>query len=166
MLIGRKLFDYYNAKKKLVEIDRSLDNLTKEINNFDFEEKKLQNIVTELQGKTQDEETMINLALAKQGLIMHQKERDRKEPNVMEENFSLMQKKVECEKTIWDIEKYVTEEVWKEYKRIQENVENPVVQVKHQMCTGCFIPLSKSNLDKWRMGKELVKCDVCGRILA
>ena len=166
MLIGKKLFVYSDGNKQLNKIDLRLEQIELEKNTLVNEQMELTKKIKLLREQPKDEEIIIEIALAEQRIIIINKDLERLEPKWMEENLELLQKKMELEITIDEIKRYFPELIWKEYYRIKENVDNPVVEVKHQMCTGCFIPLSKSDLDKWRRGKELIKCDVCGRILA
>jgi len=166
MLFGRKLYDYYQAKKRLISIENRLDEVERRKNELIGQQTEQLKLITMIREMPINEEQIIELALAEQKLILLQKDLDRSEPGWMEEGFNLMQMRQELVQKVEKIKQYVPETIWKEYYRVEEVIDNPVVEVKRQMCTGCFIPLSQSNFNKWRIGKELVKCDICGRILA
>lgn len=166
MLFGRKLYDYYQAKKKLISIENSLNKIEEDKNKLSYQLTEQLKLVDLLKQKVVNEEQIIELALAEQKLILLKKDLERSEPKWMEESFNLMQMHQELERKIVVAKQYVPLTIWEEYYRVEEFIDSPVVEVKRQMCTGCFIPLSQSNFNKWRIGKELVKCDICGRILA
>lgn len=166
MLFGRKLYDYYQAKQGLFNIEKRLDGIEKERKELIGQQDEQLKQITAIREKPVNEEQIIELALAEQKLIILKMDLERLKPCLMEESFNLMQMRQELEQKMEKIKQYVPEAIWKEYYKVEEVIDNPVVEVKRQMCTGCFIPLSQSNFNKWRIGKELVKCDMCGRILA
>lgn len=166
MLFGRKLYDYYQANKKINSIENRLNEIAKGKNGLANQQEEQLKLINELKQMPINEEQIIELALAEQKLILLKKDLERSEPKWMEESFSLMQMYQELEQKIEVAKQYVPEAIWEEYYRVEEFIDSPVVEVKRQMCTGCFIPLSQNNFNKWRIGKELVKCDICGRILA
>jgi hypothetical protein len=64
-------------------------------------------------------------------------------------------------------EQHLDQALLAEYDRVRETKERPIVEVKNNTCMGCFLPLSLSNLARWRKGGDgkVVLCDECGRIL-
>lgn len=166
MLFGRKLHDYYQANKKLISIENRLGEIEQGQSKLIYQQEQQLELINKLKQMPINEDQMIELALAEQRLILLRKESERSEPKWMEESFNLMQMHQELKQKIEAAKQYVPNAIWEEYYKVEELIDTPVVEVKRQMCTGCFIPLSQSNFNKWRIGKELVKCDICGRILA
>jgi len=166
MLIGRQLLEYERALNRITEIKEQLhiieqakDKLINDQNNVQIELQKIE-------VKSDSIDKQIEKALAEQQLIIIQKDLERLEEHDRHNNFQIMQEQIELEHKIDITRSSLSEDVWERYNRIKENVENAVVEVKHQMCTGCFMALSKDNLSQWRRGKKIVLCNVCGRILA
>lgn len=166
MLLGRKLLNFYNAKLKLIKIEERINEINQRFIDTSNKRQELLTKIADLKAKPQNEDILIEIALTEQELFLLNKDNEREEPKLRGENFSLLNDKLNLEQLINDAKANVSDDYWQEYNRISENVKNPVVEVKHQMCTGCFIQLSMPTLNKWRSGKNLVKCDVCGRILA
>lgn len=166
MLFGRKLYEYYQAQKSLASIEHRLNEIEMEKKELIDQQAEQLKLIDVLKEKPINEEQIIELALAEQKLIILQKDLERTSPSLMEESFKLLQMRQELMQKMEVVKQYVPEAIWKEYYKIEEVIDNPVVEVKQQMCTGCFISLSQNNFNKWRIGKELIKCDICGRILA
>lgn len=166
MLYGKKLFEYHKAVEQLSEIENKLKKVEQQKIQRDNERKMLIDEIEDLESKELNDEMKINIMLLKQKLFLLEKDMEKEEQKWMEESFSLLQKRSDLEKIIGEAKTYVPEEYWKEYNKRKEYLENPIVEVKYQMCTGCFMNLTKEKIDRWRGGKEIVICDVCNRILA
>ncbi len=166
MLYGRKLFDYDQAISKLKEIDNQLKLGEQTKRNLINEQGKLMDEIRLLKESTLDIDQKIELALKEQRLILLKKDIERNDEKDRYDTFTLLQNKMELEHMLSKLKMTIPKHIWREYNKKSELLSNPVVEVKHQMCMGCFIPLSKATLDKWRLGKQLVVCDICNRILA
>jgi predicted nucleic acid-binding Zn-ribbon protein len=79
--------------------------------------------------------------------------------------FSLAQSVQQLEFSLLAAAQNIPEEWISEYYRLAKTKSNPIVEVRNDACTGCFMALSLRNKNEWRSGKGLVHCDECGRIL-
>ncbi|KXG43198.1 C4-type zinc ribbon domain-containing protein [Tepidibacillus decaturensis] len=166
MLIGRKFFEYEQANRRIHEIEQKEVEYMIQKEKYLNEQEIEKSNIAQLQAQPINDDIRIELALCKQRIFLLQKDLDRLEEKWREESLIFMQEKYDLEQKINEFKTIIPNQHWKIYQRIKETKENPVVEVKHQMCTGCFMPLSQTNLNQWRRGKDLVLCEVCDRILA
>jgi len=87
---------------------------------------------------------------------------------LLNENFSSFQSELKAaEEAVEACAKEVDESVLQQYKYVKGQVKRPpvVVQLEDGRCQGCHLKVSGDIESTARRGKELVRCDSCGRIL-
>lgn len=166
VLFGKELYEYEQAIHSLEEIENQLTAYERTKESLEQEKLEVENQIKSLERQTSTVDVEIELTLAKQKLFLITKDYQRVEERLFEEILPLMEQKEERQTWLDRKQKTIPSYVWKEYEKMKEVVENPVAKVKHQVCTGCFMALSEDNVRSWRLGKGLVKCHTCGRILA
>lgn len=59
----------------------------------------------------------------------------------------------------------VNQALLKVYKRVKVTFENPVATVDARLCGGCRMEIPALDYEAAKLGKEMVRCESCGRIL-
>ncbi|WP_027415844.1 C4-type zinc ribbon domain-containing protein [Aneurinibacillus terranovensis] len=166
MLESRKLLELHQANKQITKIENSLLSLKEEEDKLLAACRKYEEKVAKI-GEPSDEDIdgKIELALAQQELWMARKEYER----FMEQRFNtemdLHQEKVVWKEKVEELVQSISPEAIALYEKIGEAIKDPVVEVKRRSCMGCFLPLSVAKMNEWRKGRDIVRCDECGRIL-
>jgi predicted nucleic acid-binding Zn-ribbon protein len=162
---AKSLIKKYEEQQKNVRNNREFESLSKEI--------EFQSLEIELSEKKIREA---------ENLISDKKLLEEEAKKALEErNKDLEVKKQELEKIVAYTEKEerVLEEKSKEYKqiieprllnayeRLRKNARNglAVVEVKRDACGGCFNKIPPQRQVDIKMGKRLIPCEYCGRIL-
>jgi predicted nucleic acid-binding Zn-ribbon protein len=162
---SKSLIKKYEEQQKNVRNNREFESLSKEI--------EFQSLEMELSEKKIREA---------EDLISDKKILEEEAKKALEErNKDLVAKKQELEKIVTNTEKEegVLEEKSKEYKqvieprllnayeRLRKNARNglAVVEVKRDACGGCFNKIPPQRQVDIKMGKRLIPCEYCGRIL-
>jgi predicted nucleic acid-binding Zn-ribbon protein len=162
---SKSLIKKYEEQQKNVRNNREFESLSKEI--------EFQGLEIELSEKKIREAD---------GIINEKKESEEEAKKSLEERKKdLVAKKQELEKIVVNTEKdeHVLEEKSKEYKqvieprllnayeRLRKNARNglAVVEVKRDACGGCFNKIPPQRQVDIKMGKRLIPCEYCGRIL-
>jgi predicted nucleic acid-binding Zn-ribbon protein len=162
---ARSLIKKYEEQQKNVRNNREFESLSKEI--------EFQGLEIELSEKKIREA---------EHLISDKKILEEEAKKALEErNKDLVAKKQELEKIVTNTEKEerILEEKSKEYKqiieprllnayeRLRKNARNglAVVEVKRDACGGCFNKIPPQRQVDIKIGKRLIPCEYCGRIL-
>ena len=87
---------------------------------------------------------------------------------LLKENFTSFESELKsAEESVATCEADVEESALQQYKYVKSQVKRPpvVVQLEDGRCQGCHLKVSGDIESTTRRGKELVRCDSCGRIL-
>ncbi|NDV63280.1 hypothetical protein G0Q06_12515 [Puniceicoccales bacterium CK1056] len=87
---------------------------------------------------------------------------------LLKDNFTSFQSELKAAgEAVEACAKEVDESVLQQYKYVKGQVKRPpvVVQLEDGRCQGCHLKVSGDIESTTRRGKELVRCDSCGRIL-
>jgi predicted nucleic acid-binding Zn-ribbon protein len=72
-------------------------------------------------------------------------------------------KKLEAERAA--LTEGVDEELLDQYERLFKTKGEAVVALEREVCTGCHMKVTASTLQRTKIGREVVTCEQCGRIL-
>lgn len=73
---------------------------------------------------------------------------------------------IETEKNdINNLEKKIDEKILNQYKLIRKNKQPAVAEIRNNICSGCNITISRFVLESMKKDREIVCCELCGRIL-
>jgi predicted nucleic acid-binding Zn-ribbon protein len=162
---SKTLIKKYEEQQKNVRNNREFESLSKEI--------EFQGLEMELSEKKIREA---------EGIISEKKALEEEAKKLLEERENdLAAKKQELEKIVVNTEKdeQILEDKAAEYKqaieprllsayeRLRKNARNglAVVEVKRNACGGCFNKIPPQRQVDIKMGKRLIPCEYCGRIL-
>lgn len=162
---SKSLISKYEEQQKNVRNNREFESLSKEM--------EFQGLEIELAEKKMKEATV----LIKEKKVLAEDAKTQLE----DRKKDLEVKKQELEKIVADTQKEeeLLEEKSKEYKevieprllnayeRLRKNARNglAVVEVKRDACGGCFNKIPPQRQVDIKMGKRLIPCEYCGRIL-
>jgi predicted nucleic acid-binding Zn-ribbon protein len=162
---SRALIKKYEEQQKNVRNNREFESLSKEI--------EFQNLEIELsEKKIREEENFIS-----EKKILEEKANQ----SLEERRKDLVAKKQELEKIITHTEKeeqilraksaeykqVIEPRLLNAYERLRKNARNglAVVEVKRDACGGCFNKIPPQRQVDIKIGKRLIPCEHCGRIL-
>ncbi|MDR1339956.1 MAG: C4-type zinc ribbon domain-containing protein [Prevotellaceae bacterium] len=162
---SKALIKKYEEQQKNVRNNREFESLSKEI--------EFQGLEIELSEK--------KIREAENTITEKKISEDEAKKSLEERHKDLVAKKQELEKIVVNTEKdeHVLENKSKEYKqaieprllnayeRLRKNARNglAVVEVKRDACGGCFNKIPPQRQVDIKMGKRLIPCEYCGRIL-
>ncbi|MFM1651487.1 C4-type zinc ribbon domain-containing protein [Brevibacillus sp. B_LB10_24] len=166
MSTAKQLYMWHQASQVLAAAKRDMEQLGQE-------GRGLRERVREISQKldalpvTADADQQIARLLLEQELWMARQEAERFTAQEQQRRLELELAVREQQFRVWELEQHLNQELLDEYERVRETKERPIVEVKNNTCMGCFLPLSLSNLARWRKGGDgkVVLCDECGRIL-
>jgi predicted nucleic acid-binding Zn-ribbon protein len=164
MLSAKRLWLWHQAKERVKADQAEMRRWEKERQQQTEKVRYLEEKLTALPAPvTTDEE--IGKMLLEQELWTANKDLERLVEQAEQRLIALEQSIRQGEFEILQLEQELDEEALRQYQRLAEYKERPIVEVRNRSCMGCFLPLSLSKLAEWRRGKGLVYCDECGRIL-
>jgi predicted nucleic acid-binding Zn-ribbon protein len=155
----------YEEQQKNVRNMREFDSLAKEIEfqglEIELSEKKIreaENLISEK--KILEEEAKKLLEERKKDLVAKKQELEKIVTNTEKEEHVLEEKSMEYKQVI-------EPRLLNAYERLRKNARNglAVVEVKRDACGGCFNKIPPQRQVDIKMGKRLIPCEYCGRIL-
>ncbi|MDR1583648.1 MAG: C4-type zinc ribbon domain-containing protein [Prevotellaceae bacterium] len=162
---SKSLIKKYEEQQKNVRNNREFESLSKEMEfqslEIELSEKKIreaENIISEK--KTLEDETKKSLEERKKDLAAKKQELEKIVTNTEKEEKTLENKSAEYKQII-------EPRLLNAYERLRKNARNglAVVEVKRDSCGGCFNKIPPQRQVDIKMGKRLISCEYCGRIL-
>jgi predicted nucleic acid-binding Zn-ribbon protein len=162
---SKSLIKKYEEQQKNVRNNREFESLSKEIEFQSLEielfEKKIReadNLISEK--KLLEEEAKKSLEERKKDLVAKKQELEKIVANTEKEEKILEGKSAEYKQVI-------EPRLLNAYERLRKNARNglAVVEVKRDACGGCFNKIPPQRQVDIKMGKRLIPCEYCGRIL-
>jgi predicted nucleic acid-binding Zn-ribbon protein len=162
---SKSLIKKYEEQQKNVRNNREFESLSKEIEfqslEIELSEKKIReadSIINEK--KLLEEEAKKSLDERKKDLVAKKQELEKIVANTEKEEKVLEDKSEEYKQVI-------EPRLLNAYERLRKNARNglAVVEVKRDACGGCFNKIPPQRQVDIKMGKRLIPCEYCGRIL-
>jgi predicted nucleic acid-binding Zn-ribbon protein len=162
---SKALIKKYEEQQKNVRNNREFESLSKEIEyqslDIELSEKKIreaENLSAEK--KVLVEEAKKSLEERKKDLVVKRKELEKIVSNTQKDEHLLEEKAKEYKQAI-------EVRLLNAYERLRKNARNglAVVEVKRDACGGCFNKIPPQRQVDIKMGKRLIPCEYCGRIL-
>jgi predicted nucleic acid-binding Zn-ribbon protein len=162
---AKSLIKKYEEQQKNVRNNREFESLSKEIEfqtlEIELSEKKIreaENLITEK--KITENEAKKALEERKKDLEVKKQELEKIVANTEKEEYILEEKSKEYKQVI-------EPRLLNAYERLRKNARNglAVVEVKRDACGGCFNKIPPQRQVDIKMGKRLIPCEYCGRIL-
>ncbi|MDR2026094.1 MAG: C4-type zinc ribbon domain-containing protein [Prevotellaceae bacterium] len=159
------LISKYEEQQKNVRNNREFESLSKEIEfqslEIELSEKKIKEAEELIKDKkASEEETKKMLEERKKDLVAKKQELEKIIANTEKEELVLKEKSTEYKQVI-------EPRLLNAYERLRKNARNglAVVEVKRDACGGCFNKIPPQRQVDIKMGKRLIPCEYCGRIL-
>ncbi|MDR0560296.1 MAG: C4-type zinc ribbon domain-containing protein [Prevotellaceae bacterium] len=155
----------YEEQQKNVRNNREFESLTKEIEfqglEIELSKKRIkesETLISEKKGMLGN--SKIQLEERKKDLLAKQQELDKIILNTQKDEEILETKSEEYKSVI-------EQRLLNAYQRLRKNARNglAVVEVKRDACGGCFNKIPPQRQVDIKMGKRLIPCEYCGRIL-
>ncbi|MDR0385787.1 MAG: C4-type zinc ribbon domain-containing protein [Prevotellaceae bacterium] len=162
---SNNLIKKYEEQQKNVRNNREFESLAKEIEfqglEIELSEKKIReanNLINEK--KLLEDEAKKSLDERKKDLVAKKQELEKIVANTEKEERILEAKSIEYKRAI-------EPRLLNAYERLRKNARNglAVVEVKRDACGGCFNKIPPQRQVDIKIGKRLIPCEHCGRIL-
>ncbi|MDR1181522.1 MAG: C4-type zinc ribbon domain-containing protein, partial [Bacteroidales bacterium] len=162
---SKALIKKYEEQQKNVRNNREFESLSKEIEfqglEIELSEKKIreaENVIAEK--KTFEEEAKKSLEERHKDLVAKKQELEKIVVNTEKDEQVLENKSNEYKQVI-------EPRLLNAYERLRKNARNglAVVEVKRDACGGCFNKIPPQRQVDIKIGKRLIPCEYCGRIL-
>jgi predicted nucleic acid-binding Zn-ribbon protein len=161
----KALIKKYEEQQKNVRNNREFESLSKEIEyqslDIELSEKKIREAEIFIkEKKVLEEEAKLSLEERKKDLVAKKQELEKIIANTEKEELIFTEKAIEYKKII-------EPRLLNAYERLRKNARNglAVVEVKRDACGGCFNKIPPQRQVDIKMGKRLIPCEYCGRIL-
>ncbi|SDB84686.1 zinc ribbon domain-containing protein [Williamwhitmania taraxaci] len=162
---SKALVKKYEEQQKNVKNNREFDSLNKEIEFQTLEIELSEKRIKEFSAQSKDKKSLIEESSAllterKADLANKQMELNEIVSETKKEEDSLYAKSEACQRLI-------EVRLLSAYKRLRINARNglAVVTVKRDACGGCFNKIPPQRQLDIRLGKKVIVCEYCGRIL-
>jgi predicted nucleic acid-binding Zn-ribbon protein len=159
------LIKKYEEQQKNVRNNREFESLSKEIEfqglEIELSEKKIREAESTIaEKKVMEEEAKKTLEERKKDLVAKKQELEKIVVNTEKDERILENKSAEYKQVI-------EPRLLNAYERLRKNARNglAVVEVKRAACGGCFNKIPPQRQVDIKMGKRLIPCEYCGRIL-
>lgn len=159
------LIGNYKTQQENVRNNREFDSLTKEIEYQELEIELAEKRLREYNAGTKAKKVQIEEAEAVAS--ERQKDLDVKKAELESIEAETAQQVAELETKAEAAKARIDERLLTAYNRIRRSVRNglAVVTVKRDACGGCFNHIPPQRQAEIRMGKKIIVCEYCGRIL-
>lgn len=164
MLPGKQLWEWHSKQEALASACAQRSEIEEEKGRLADRVAICEQRIHQL-GKPISPDDEIARLLAEQELWLARNELEQFLQKYEERLAALIQRIQEHEFDLILLEQKLPKEWIDEYDRVAKMKRAPIVEVKKDACTGCFMELSLQNQKEWRKGKGLVHCEECGRIL-
>jgi len=162
---SRALIQKYEEQQKNVRNNREFESLSKEIEfqglEIELAEKKIKEATALIKDKkAYAEDAKVQLEDRKKDLEVKKQELEKIVSNTQQEE-KLLEDKAQEYKDI------IEPRLLNAYERLRKNARNglAVVEVKRDACGGCFNKIPPQRQVDIKMGKRIIPCEYCGRIL-
>jgi predicted nucleic acid-binding Zn-ribbon protein len=162
---SKALIKKYEEQQKNVRNNREFESLSKEIEfqglEIELSEKKIREADSIINEKKElEEEARKSLEEREKDLVAKKQELEKIVVNTEKDEQILENKSNEYKQTI-------EPRLLNAYERLRKNARNglAVVEVKRNACGGCFNKIPPQRQVDIKMGKRLIPCEYCGRIL-
>jgi len=162
---SKTLIKKYEEQQKNVRNNREFESLSKEMEfqglEMELSEKKIKEATVLIKEKTLlEEEAKLQYEDRGKDLLVKQQELEKIIANTQKEE-QILEKKAEDYKLV------IEARLLTAYQRLRTNARNglAVVEVKRDACGGCFNKIPPQRQVDIKMGKRLIPCEYCGRIL-
>jgi predicted nucleic acid-binding Zn-ribbon protein len=162
---AKTLIKKYEEQQKNVRNNREFESLSKEIEyqslEIDLSEKKIkENLNLIKDKKVYEDESKTLLEERQKDLVVKKQELEKIIAKTQKEEQLLEEKSIEYKDVI-------EARLWTAYQRLRKNARNglAVVEVKRDACGGCFNKIPPQRQVDIKIGKRLIPCEYCGRIL-
>jgi predicted nucleic acid-binding Zn-ribbon protein len=162
---SKSLIKKYEEQQKNVRNNREFESISKEMEyqslDIELSEKKIReadNLIKEK--KLLEDEAKKSLEERKKDLVAKKQELEKSVANTVKEEKVRENKSAEYKQVI-------EPRLLNAYERLRKNARNglAVVEVKRDACGGCFNKIPPQRQVDIKMGKRLIPCEYCGRIL-
>jgi predicted nucleic acid-binding Zn-ribbon protein len=135
-----------------------------EIQRFEKEVEKIEDHEIELMEQT--EELQKESAAIEQDLKAAQRQTEIQQADLQKKESTLTERLQEAEKDRDLLTKGIDPDLLFQYTRLFANKGgDAVVPVEHEYCTGCHMKNTSALVHRVRLGRDIVHCEQCGRIL-
>jgi predicted nucleic acid-binding Zn-ribbon protein len=162
---SKTLIKKYEEQQKNVRNNREFESLSKETEfqtlEIELSEKKIKEADSLIkEKKALEEDAKKSLEERKKDLVAKKQELEKIVSNTQKEEQLLRDKSKEYKQVI-------EPRLLNAYERLRKNARNglAVVEVKRDACGGCFNKIPPQRQVDIKMGKRLIPCEYCGRIL-
>jgi predicted nucleic acid-binding Zn-ribbon protein len=162
---SKSLIKKYEEQQKNVRNNREFDSLNKEIEFQNLEIELCEKRIKEFSIQSKDkkkfiEDSIVLLTERKADLSNKRQELNEIVSETKKEEDALYEKSEACQRLI-------EPRLLSAYKRLRVNARNglAVVTVKRDACGGCFNKIPPQRQLDIRLGKKVIVCEYCGRIL-
>jgi Zn-ribbon protein, possibly nucleic acid-binding len=162
---SKALIIKYKEQQDNVRNNREFDFLSKELEfqglEIEFAEKKIRE--AQLVGKAKSEE----MAAAEEHLSERRKDLELKQEELEEIISETRSEEENLREKAKEIETQIEPRLLTAFKRIRKSARNglSVVSVQRDACGGCFNKIPPQRQMDIRMGKKIIVCEYCGRIM-
>ncbi len=173
ILSGRKL-DIDNSKALILKYkdqqdnvrnNREYDFLSKEIEfqglEIELSEKKIREALALIKDKSEE------MSIADGQLVERRKDLEQKQEELEEIVSETRSEEENLREKSKEIETHIEPRLLTAFKRIRKSARNglAVVTVQRDACSGCFNKIPPQRQMDIRMGKKIIVCEYCGRIM-
>lgn len=162
---SKALIIKYKEQQDNVRNNREFDFLSKELEfqglEIELAEKKIRE--AQVMGKTKSDE----MAIAEELLFERRKDLEQKQEELEEIISETRSEEENIREKAKSIETLIEPRLLTAFKRIRKSARNglAVVSVQRDACGGCFNKIPPQRQMDIRMGKKIIVCEYCGRIM-
>ena len=155
----------YTEQQNSVRNNREYDALSKEIEYCHLQIQLCEKRIKEFSGKVKDKKTLMEETEAVKADRMVDLNAKREELNGIDAETSKDIESLKAQEA--EAREKIDDRLLTAYSRIRSNVRNglAVVPVKRDACGGCFNRIPPQRQSEIRLGKKIIICEYCGRIL-
>jgi uncharacterized protein len=162
---SKGLMEKYKEQQDNVRNNREYDFLSKEIEfqglEIELAEKKIREAMAVAHGKNEE------VVVAEEQLVERKKDLEIKQQELEEIISETRSEEENLREKAKDIELMIEPRLLTAFKRIRKSARNglAVVSVQRDACSGCFNKIPPQRQMDIKMGKKIIVCEYCGRIM-
>jgi predicted nucleic acid-binding Zn-ribbon protein len=162
---SKALIQKYKDQQDNVRNNREYDFLSKEIEfqglEIELSEKKIREALSMIKDKTEE------MSVAENQLEERRKDLEQKQEELEEIVSETRSEEENLREKAKEIETHIEPRLLTAFKRIRKSARNglAVVTVQRDACSGCFNKIPPQRQMDIRMGKKIIVCEYCGRIM-
>lgn len=162
---SKALIQKYKDQQDNVRNNREYDFLSKEIEfqglEIELSEKKIREALAMIKDKSEE------MSIADGQLVERRKDLEQKQEELEEIVSETRSEEENLREKSKEIETHIEPRLLTAFKRIRKSARNglAVVTVQRDACSGCFNKIPPQRQMDIRMGKKIIVCEYCGRIM-